>query len=268
VVAQALLAAGLPDCQAAVLENLGAPEERIVRGRLSDLPAQQFAPLNLLVLLRDRPLPRPRFGLPDDAYAHERGMITKREVRAVSLARLALAGDETVWDIGAGCGAVAIEAAALLPEGLVYAVERNPGQIGLLRQNVARHAPGWVQVVQGEAPAALAHLPAPQAVFLGGSGGHLDAILTAVERALAPGGHLVLNLATLEHLQAALARLRPPAWAADLTLLSAARGSEVAGLTRLAALNPVVVVAARRLGEEHRAARATPPDLREEAPDA
>src|SRR5439155_9958021 len=114
VVARALLAAGDEDAPADVFEHLGGPLERHTAGRLSDLIGQRFDPLNLLVVRHSRP-PRPwPLGLPESAFVHSAGLITKAEVRAVTLAKLRLHEQATVWDVGAGCGSVAVEISALL----------------------------------------------------------------------------------------------------------------------------------------------------------
>src|SRR5437667_5469786 len=127
---------------------------------------QEFADLNVLLVRqtgRPRSLP---LGLGEDAFAHDRGLITKPEVRAVSIAKLRLGPGAVLWDVGAGCGSVSIEASALIGRGTVYAVERDPRQIELVRENRRRFGAGNVQIVQGEAPAAFAGLPNPDAVFV------------------------------------------------------------------------------------------------------
>jgi len=242
VIASALLDAGSDDARAEVFEHLGGPAERRWSGTLSALAGQTFASLNLMVVLRERPARPWPLGLPDDAYAHARGLITKAEVRAVSVAKLALRPRAVVWDVGAGCGSVSIEAAALAQGGRVFAIERDGAQLGYLRENCARFGAGNVTVVEGAAPAALAGLPPAGAVFIGGSGGHLPGILHTVFLTLHPEGRCVLNLVSLEHLQAALATARTAGWRTDVTQVSVARSVDTAGLTRLAAENPVFVV--------------------------
>lgn len=187
-------------------------------------------------------------GLPEDAFARspERGgLITKRESRVLSLAALGL-NDTTavVWDIGAGTGSVAIEAALLAPHARVFAIERDAECVELIRDNIARFGTGNVTVVVGGAPAACAGLPAPDAIFVGGSGGALETIVAEALRRLPAGGRLVLNLATLEGLQAALASLRAAGCDPEVTQIAVSRGVPVGEQTRLRALNPVFIVAA------------------------
>jgi precorrin-6Y C5,15-methyltransferase (decarboxylating) len=189
-------------------------------------------------------------GLPDDAFEQRRplrGQITKREVRAVSLYSLGLRPDSLVWDIGAGTGSVALEAALIAHRGRVFAIERDPESLPLLERNVARFSPGNVQVVPGEAPQALAGLPDPDSVFLGGSGGRLAELLEAVVRRLRPQGTVVANLAALERAQEAYHRLQDLGLAVELAMVSAARGKEMpGGGVRLEALNPVFIVIGAR----------------------
>lgn len=242
-IAAALLRAGSDDAQADVFEHLGGPRERHTPGRLSDLPGRTFVDLNLLVVRRDRPSRPLPLGLPEEAYAHRDGQITKAEVRTVSLAKLRLRATATVWDIGAGCGSVAIEAGALAAAGRVFAVERDREQLGYLRENIARFGAGNVCAVEGAAPAALAGLPDPDAVFIGGSGGALPAVLDVAAARLRPGGTLVANLVGLEHLAALQPALEARGWEVEVTQVAAARSTRTGGITRLAALNPVFIVA-------------------------
>lgn len=191
----------------------------------------------------------PALGLPDDAFEQRRplrGQITKREVRAVSLYLLRLRSDSVVWDIGAGTGSVAIEAGRIARRGSVYAVERDPDSIGLLRRNVERLAGCNVKVVPGEAPQALEGLPGPDSVFVGGSGGQLAGILDAVTARLKRDGRLVVNLAALERTTEIYHCLRDKGMDVELSNINASRGKGMPdGTVRLEALNPVFIVAAQ-----------------------
>lgn len=190
--------------------------------------------------------PARSLGLPDDAFEQRRplrGQITKREVRAVSLYSLGLRPDSVVWDIGAGTGSVALEAALIAHRGRVYAIERDLEGLPLLERNVAQLGQGNVEVVPGEAPAALAALPDPDSVFVGGSGGQLAEVLAEVTRRLKPQGRVVVNLAALERAQESYHRLKDLGLTVELVMVNAARGKELGdGAVRLEALNPVFVV--------------------------
>ncbi|MGQ9767431.1 MAG: precorrin-6y C5,15-methyltransferase (decarboxylating) subunit CbiE [Anaerolineae bacterium] len=245
-IAAALLARGVADCRAVVAERLELSGERITDARLSDLTGRAFASPNILLLLRDagwRPEPMgvPR---PDDAYVHRRGLITKRDVRALSLIRLALAPTDTAWDIGAGSGAMSIEMAEQAWRGHVYAVEHDAECAGFVAANCSRYGADNITLIQGHAPEALTALPAPDAVFIGGSGGELADILAHATAAGRPGCRIVLNLATLENLVQAHATLRELGWSSATVQVNLAYGEPIAGLTRLAPANPVFIVSA------------------------
>ncbi len=188
-------------------------------------------------------------GLPDDAFAQKRpyrGLITKSETRAVSLYKLGLRRNSVVWDVGAGSGSVALEAAIIASEGSVYAIERDAECLDMLRLNLERLGPANVVLIDGEAPAALDSLPAPDCVFVGGSGGNLPGILECAASRLRAGGHVVVNLASIERAAQARDILDALGFHTELTMISASRGKPLPdGTMRLAALNPVFVVAAK-----------------------
>jgi len=137
-------------------------------------------------------------GIPDYFFKRARGVpMTKQEVRAISISQLRLFPGATVYDIGAGTGSVGIEC-ALLGCGKVFAVERNPVALRLIRENIELFELENMEVVTGEAPEIMAELPAAHRIFLGGSGGNWQAILEAIMNKLKPGGWLVVNSITLE----------------------------------------------------------------------
>lgn len=244
MIARTMLDAGLDDCRAIVAENLGLPDERLTETRLSALPGIEFVPLNVLLLIQDDSWrPQPVFASrPDEAYAHRRGLITKADIRALSLAKLALSETDTVWDIGAGSGAVSIEMAELAWRGQIFAVEHDEENLGYIRENAARYGALNVVVVEGRAPAALKGLPQPAAVFIGGTGGELKAIMRHIASVASPGCRVVLNLATLENLHHALVVMRALDCSPQVTQVNVAHGKAIAGRTRLAPLNPVFIL--------------------------
>jgi precorrin-6Y C5,15-methyltransferase (decarboxylating) len=246
-VAQTLINSGDdPATSADVFEHLAGSSERHVATTLDAVRHMDFASLNLLVIRRSGPPPPIPFGSPEDAYAHSNGLITKPEVRVVSLSKLRLHERAVVWDIGAGSGSLSIEAAALARHGGVYAVERDQQQLTYLQENRRRFAAGNVHIVEGEAPEALTDLPSPDAVFVGGAGGRLAPIVTAAAERIALTGRIVLNLVSVEHVAEVLRLAAEIQWEHEVTQLSAARSVVTGGLTRLAALNPVFVVALDR----------------------
>jgi precorrin-6Y C5,15-methyltransferase (decarboxylating) len=190
--------------------------------------------------------PAPAFGLSEKLYENERGQITKAEVRAISLSKLQPWRRSVVWDVGAGSGSVSIEVAGLMPRGTVYAVEDAAAQLAVLRRNLGRHPRENVRVVEGTAPAALAGLEPPDAVFVGGAGRELHGVMCAASAAIQPGGGLVANFAQLESLALWQAVAARTGWPAEVVQVSIARGASIGDGTRLAALNPVFVCTLER----------------------
>lgn len=235
-------------------EDLGGSAERVRRLATLEALAEagDAAPLNVVLLVRDDPAWRPPPAIPflrEEALEMRRpraGLVTKREVRALALATLAIRPDAVVWDVGAGSGSVAIEAAALAPEGRVHAVERDPESAANCRANARRHGLDNVAVHEGAAPEALHALEAPDAVFVGGSGGALDAIVEVALARLRPGGRLAIAAVTLDTLEEARRALAARGAEPEVTLVSASRGAPLAGRLRLDPLTPVFLVAASR----------------------
>ena len=201
-------------------------------------------------MVKDLPGLNRALGLPDDAFEQRRpnkGQITKREVRAVSLYSLGLRHDSVVWDIGAGTGSVSVEAALIASEGQIYAIERDTDSLPLLEANVVNLGSDNIHIVNGEAPAALKSLPNPDSVFVGGSGGNLSEILEYANSRLKPNGTIVVNLAVLERTSETYNLLRKLGLTAEITQVASSRGKEMPdGAVRLEALNPVFIVSGRR----------------------
>ncbi len=253
-VARQLLARGLDYFRAYVCENLGAPDERVTQGELADIQEMEFAPLNVLILKRKPGRPDRqaapgrfrRFGNPDDVFAQSRpksGLITQAEVRAIALAQLAIQPGSVVWDIGAGSGSVAIEAARLSEPGTVYAIEQDAADYHLILANADTFGVRNLKAIHGTAPAVFAGLPAPDAVFVGGTGHEVARLLEAAWKALRPGGQLVVNVATLESLSATHAVLKRVAGAVQVLLVNVARGTEQLETLRFEAVNPTFLLA-------------------------
>jgi precorrin-6B C5,15-methyltransferase / cobalt-precorrin-6B C5,C15-methyltransferase len=199
-VAELLRASGWGPSAMTVFAHMGGPRERRIDGTAEHWPLGRVAALNTLAI-ECKPGPKAkllsrRAGLPDDAFEHD-GKLTKRAVRAATLAALAPLAGETLWDIGAGSGAIAIEWLRSGRALTAVAVERDAARCGAIARNAAALGVPELRIVQGAAPAALAGLPAPDAIFLGG--GTSDPLLwDALWKALKPGGRFVANAVTLE----------------------------------------------------------------------
>lgn len=183
-----------------VLEHLGGPRERIDRMTAAECPGARFADLNTIALeLVAEPGTRwlaRTPGLPDEAFRND-GQLTKREARAIALAALGPAPGELLWDVGAGCGSIAIEWMRSDPRCRAIAIERNSGRCALIADNALALGVPRLDVRELEAPDGLDALPTPDAVFVGG-GVSRPALVEACWRALKPGGRLVANAVTLD----------------------------------------------------------------------
>jgi precorrin-3B C17-methyltransferase/precorrin-6Y C5,15-methyltransferase (decarboxylating) CbiT subunit len=177
-------------------------------------------------------------GLPDAAFSTAANQITKREIRLLVLAELALCPGEIMWDIGTGSGSVSLEAARAVPAAMVYAIEKRAELLQHARENLARFPAPNVHLMEGVAPDDLGAWPDPDAVFIGGSGGRLAALIEATQRRLRAGGRLVINLATVENL-AIIRRLLPEA---QVNQIQINRGVPIMDMLRFEALNPVFIV--------------------------
>jgi precorrin-6B C5,15-methyltransferase / cobalt-precorrin-6B C5,C15-methyltransferase len=245
VIAARLLERGGGAFAMTVLENMGLPDERLRRLTLPEAATLDFSPLNLVLVERTQPVAVPlALGLADDALLRLDAVFTKAPVRAVSLAALAQRPGDVVWDVGAGTGAVALEASLLCPGGPVFAVERDPERFSLLTQNIQRTGALTVTPVHGDAPEALAELPAPDRIFVGGGLSTRPDLLPVLCNRLRPGGRLVVNAVLLGSVTQALDVLRQYRLEVSLTQLQASTSSPLAADIRLAADNPVFILAA------------------------
>ena len=252
---RALVEAGAAMDLVAVCSRLGSDDEQVTEVSLPQLATGRFDPRSVVVLLGPGTLPmvgwapgaaQPHaaapanvsdqvlaWGLPDSAFVHRAGVITKAEVRSVALGKLALPSVGVLWDVGAGSGSVAVECALLRPGLTVFAVEESPDETARISAN-ALALGAAVHVVSGRAPDVLEGLPAPDRAFVGGGG---IAALDAVAARLRPGGRMVATFAALDRAVVAADRL------GNMVQIGVARGERVpGGGWRLAARNPVFVV--------------------------
>ncbi|MDP6888343.1 MAG: precorrin-6y C5,15-methyltransferase (decarboxylating) subunit CbiE [SAR324 cluster bacterium] len=198
--AELLAARGFGKSQITVLEHLGGSKERQFSGQADSWNHPHGAALNAMAIeciagTRANVLARIP-GLPDDAFLHD-GQLTKREIRAATLSRLMPVVDQVLWDVGAGCGSVAIEWMRCNPRCKAVAIEKSESRLKMIQQNAFQLGVPMLDIVPGNAPEVLVDLPAPDAIFIGGglSGGNM---LETCWNALNPGGRLVANAVTLE----------------------------------------------------------------------
>lgn len=237
-----------------VCERLGYPEEKIIKGTPEEIATGNFSDPNVVIItksqgsgvrsqeLKDKTeIPEAGFGLNESEIIHSRGLITKDEIRAVTVHKLRLPRRGVFWDVGAGSGSVSMEAARLFPGLRIFAVEKDDEQIANIRTNCERFDTKNIEVMQGKAPEVLEGLPSPGRVFIGGSGGRLAGIIGLIKRVM-PSGIVVLNAATMETLQEAIACLENSGFKVEITEISVSKSKVIAGRKHMSALNPVFII--------------------------
>lgn len=245
-VAELLRARGFGPSRLTVLEHLGGAQERRIDGLASDWAVPRAADLNLLavecVAAADARLLPLTPGLPDDAYRHD-GQLTKRDVRAITLARLAPQPGELLWDVGAGCGSIGIEWMRAHPSCRALAIEADAGRQAHIQHNRDALGVPSLQLVAGRAPEALAGLAAPDAIFIGG-GVTIPGVLEQCWASLKPGGRLVANAVTLQS-EAALVAWREQV-GGELTRISVAQAQPLGGFDTWRSALPITLLAVRK----------------------
>jgi len=233
-----------------VAEKILTTEENIhSQLSINDAATMTFGDPNILILQRKKPAKdNTLFGIEDSDFAQrkpDKGLITKREVRAVSLARMQLTRNSIVWDIGAGSGSVGLEVAQLCADGYVYAIEKNEADNTIIQQNKANLDIHNFKLFNAKAPEQLNDWPNPDAIFIGGSGGELDQLIKICLARLNQGGWLVMNFVTLENLSVATETLKQLDANWDVTQLQASRSKPILHMHRMQAENPVWIVCAQ-----------------------
>lgn len=272
VIAQHLIRYNDGDFRATVLENLGGMDERVRSFSLSELAAmtgaEEFSPLNIVYLERLEQSQQVKAAkaqspnMAEEQFAKKvpkLGLITKKEVRSLTLSALQLPPDGVFYDIGAGSGSVAIEASYLVPDGKVYTVECDEACQGFIEDNLLTHGVDNGVAIRGRAPEAISAIPDDaDGIFIGGSRGSMVDIVKVCHDRLKPGGHLVINAVTMESVtsaQDALNALSDEARDSDgsstetwaVTLVQISRGKPLAGkYHRYEALNPIHIFSYRK----------------------
>ncbi|MBI5205795.1 MAG: precorrin-6y C5,15-methyltransferase (decarboxylating) subunit CbiE [Nitrospirae bacterium] len=250
-----------------VCERLGYQDEKVIEGTPEGIAAMEFSEPNVVILKSEKtssmsfPLVgNPSelhqeskedcgqaamtddigFGLKEDEIIHSRGLITKDEVRAVTIHKLRLPQKGVFWDVGAGSGSVSIEAARLYPGLRVFAVEKDDEEIRNIKENKIRFDANNIEIIKGNAPDVLTNLPSPERVFIGGSGGKLKEIIDLIAKTQA--SIAVINAATIETLNEAVQNLEKSGFTVEVSEVSVSRSKTVAGKKHMSALNPVFII--------------------------
>ncbi len=254
--AEELLSKGISYFTVYVCENLGSPDERVTRSTLTDIVNQRFAPLNVMVMVRQAGVPdkqsesdnRRLFGNPDELFRQskpKRGLLTPNEVRSIALGEMNLRSTSIVWDIGAGSGSVAIEAAQIARNGKAYAIEMDAEDYNLLVENALQFGVTNLVPVLGEAPEAWESLPDPEAIFVGGTGRAVTELVSHAWPRLQPGGCLIANMMSMDYVVAlqqlfvAKMGIEPMLWMVQIS-----RGNYQMDKLRLESCNPTFLLKA------------------------
>jgi precorrin-6B C5,15-methyltransferase / cobalt-precorrin-6B C5,C15-methyltransferase len=247
-IADYLLSFGMTEYRAFVAENLGGENERYGWYELGEMSQTEFSPLNVVILKKVTEGPIWSFGIEDQEFYQrkpDKGLITKKEIRTLSLSALRLREDSIVWDIGTCTGSVAIEAAKIAREGAVYAIEKNEHDLENCRKNMAKFRAD-LTLVHGKAPDHLHEFSDPDAIFIGGTAGGMEDILDVCCSRLKPDGRIVLNAVTIENLVQAVEAFKARDFKTEITLAQISRSKPILNLTRFDSLNPIYIMTAER----------------------
>lgn len=247
-IAKYLLNFGMTEYEAFVAEHLGGEKERCRTFRLEEMINEQFMPLNVVILKKVGSGPDWTLGIDDHEFSQrkpDKGLITKKEIRTLSLAALALKKDSIVWDIGTCTGSIAIEAARIAKEGAVFAIEKNEHDLQNCYENMKKFRAD-ITAIHGKAPDGLEQFPNPDAIFIGGTAGNIDAIIGLCCNRLKPNGRIVLNAATIENLMQAVNGFKRNQLHVDIALSQISKSKPILELTRFEALNPIYIITASK----------------------
>ena len=258
IIAEALLDRRIDYFTAYVCENLGTPDEVVTQGDLESIRNQDFDSMNVMVLVRrfgaaDLPSgsqPRRLFGNPDDLFLQsrpKRGLITPSEVRCIALSEMQIHEESIVWDVGAGSGSLAIEAASLAPKGQVFAIEMDAEDYGMMIENAQMFQVPSLVPVHGQAPDAWAELPDPDAIFVGGSGRMVPELVQKAVTRLRRNGCIVVNVSSPDNLVAVQAELEKADLQPEVRMINIARGQYQLDRVRFDALNPTFLILGHRV---------------------
>jgi precorrin-6Y C5,15-methyltransferase (decarboxylating) len=233
-----------------VLEALGGRSEKFGWYTLPEAAKMKFTEPNLVVLKRSTVGTAQKLslqlGAPDSWYDHPAGLITKSEIRALTLSKLRLAADHIFWDLGAGSGSIALEASLFVKKGEIIAVEQESSRIECIKNNKKQFGVRRLKIVRAKLPDGLAGLPRPDRVFIGGGGRDLKAIIIESARYLKPDGRIVINTVLIPNIQRALTSLRELGFETDCLQVQINRSRQMPWAERFEAQNPVWIISGKR----------------------
>jgi len=249
-IAAGMIKAGLTCFKCCVLENLGDKNLEKIRwfDNLDNLDDQHFFQPNIVILQKsvDDNIDfshETHIGMDDSLFSHSKGLITKSEVRCVSLSKLKLTNkNHVMWDIGSGSGSISVEASIQIPLGKVFAIEKNPERIDDINHNIKRFNCHNIEVVKTAFPKGIKTLTTPDRILIGGGGENLDKIITVSCQRLAPCGILVVNTVLLQSLETSLRILKKLDFDPKIVQIHVSKSKGMPYGDRLEALNPVWII--------------------------
>ncbi len=252
-IAQYLLTFGMTEYRAFVAENLQGEHERTSWYELEDMLRHEFSPLNVVILKKNAEGPSWTLGIADEEFFQrkpDKGLITKKEIRVLSLSALQLRKNSTVWDIGTCTGSMAIEAGKLAPEGKIFAIEKNEADLANCIANQHKFRVD-ITAVHGKAPSGLESFSDPDAIFIGGTGGEMTELIQTCCGRLKKGGRIVLNAATIENLYRANEAFLQTGFQTAIMLTQVSRSKPILDMNRFVPLNPIYIISAQRKEESN-----------------
>ncbi len=236
-----------------VCEKLGYPDEKITEGLTSEIAKREYSHPNLVIILNNSLINKDiqlcnaniSFGLSEDDIMHTNSLITKDEIRAITLHKLMLINKGVFWDVGAGSGSISVEAAKLCPKLKIYAIEKDSVQVENIERNKEKFRLQDINVISADAPSNLEGLPLPNRVFIGGSGGRLEEILKFISEKKVE--IIVINATTIETLNKALLILERLGYSIDVSQINVSRMRNIGNSNYFSALNPVFIIRGRKV---------------------
>jgi len=245
-IAKLLLKNGLDQLRLCVCENLGGEDESLQWYSPEECVDRTFADLNLVVIhnagsetFRKADIYP---GMPEFAYIHDQGLITKAEIRILTLAKLRLSPHHIMWDLGAGSGSVSVDTSYYVTEGTIIAVERGPDRIEHIRQNQERFGIGNLEIIKATLPEGMSELPSPDRIFVGGGGENMISIIETAGSYLKSGGIIVVNTILINRLEKIIRVLKKLNLETEVIHVQVGRGKEMSYGIRMEALNPVWII--------------------------
>ncbi len=243
VIAKKLLAKGIDNYNMTVLAELGTDSETITQGTLNEFTESNCADLNLVMLTSEKKKNSTQIiGRNDDSFVRQKGLITKLPARATGLALLDLRKDQIVWDLGAGCGSVAIEGSFIGNSSHFFAVEKNPQRMKMINENIHNFKAWAVTPVEGTMPEILKELPDPDRVFMGGGIGRDDSVIKEACKRLKPGGRIVIHTILMGSTQRTRETFDSLGWEWQAMQLQASTSEKLVGDIRFKAHNPITII--------------------------